>query len=427
MPTVALIGAQWGDEGKGKISDVLAAEADVMARFNGGNNAGHTVVAGGEKIVLRLVPVGILRPKVRCYVGRGVVVNPTYLLEELDRLAALGVAADHLMVDWHCHLILPYHIELDRAGDAALGSRRVGTTGRGIGPCYADKATRLGIRLADLYDDDASLRDKVSALAGRYEPLLAQLGAKVDINGVLEGLKATAPRLKKIGGDVAAAMRGEISSGAKVLLEGAHGLLLDLDYGTYPYVTSSSCHPASAYLGLGLPPACIDNVVGIAKAYQTRVGEGPMPTELEDDTGAYMQKRGNEVGATTGRPRRCGWLDLVILKYAVETAGLKMLALNKLDVLDGLPELKVCVGYELADRKYDRLIPPMDHLACAKPIYEELPGWEGSVAAARSYEELPAAARGYIEFVERYVGAPAAFLSTGPGREEGFLRRPVFT
>jgi adenylosuccinate synthase len=426
MPTVVLIGAQWGDEGKGKISDVLAAEADVMARFNGGNNAGHTVVAGGEKIVLRLVPVGILRPAVRCYIGRGVVVNPAYLLEELDRLAASGVAADHLMIDWHCHLILPYHIELDQAGDAALGDRRVGTTGRGIGPCYADKATRLGIRFADLYDDDASLRDKVSALASRYEPLLAKLGAKVDINDVLEGLKAAAPRLKKYGGDVAREMRAEIATGAKVLLEGAHGLLLDIDYGTYPYVTSSSCHPASAYLSLGLPPAGFDNVVGIAKAYQTRVGEGPMPTELNDETGAFMQKRGNEYGATTGRPRRCGWLDLAMLRYAVETAGIKMLALNKLDVLDGLPALKVGVGYEVGKGKYDYLLPPMDHLACAKPIYQELPGWEGSVAAARSYEELPAAARAYVEFIERWVGVPVAFLSTGPGREEGFMRRPAF-
>jgi len=425
MPTVAMVGAQWGDEGKGKVADVLSAEAAAMARFNGGNNAGHTVVIAGDKLVLRLVPVGILRPGVRCYLGRGCVVDPAYLLEELARLAALGVAVGGLKIDWHCHLILPYHVALDQAGDARLGRWRVGTTGRGIGPCYADRASRLGLRLADLYDEK-QLGERLAALAERHAPTLAALGAQVDEGRVRDELLAAAPKVKPYGADVPPLVRGELAAGERVLLEGAHGLLLDLDWGTYPFVTSSTVHPAGAASSLGIPAAAITTVVGVVKAYQTRVGEGPMPTELADDVGARLQQRGNEVGATTGRPRRCGWLDLVLLKYAVETAGITHLALNKLDVLDGVSPLKVCLGYELGDKKWDRLAMPMDHLACAKPIYEELPGWQGQVAGARGYDQLPAGAKDYIRVVEEYVGVPAAFVSTGAGREDGFLRQALW-
>jgi len=425
MPAVVMVGAQWGDEGKGKIADVLAGRVEVMARFNGGNNAGHTVVAGEEKVVLRLVPVGILRPGVRCYVGRGCVVNPTYLLEELDRLRALGVATDRLMVDWHCHLILPYHTALDAAGDAALGPWRVGTTGRGIGPCYGDRASRLGLRIADLYDD-ARLAERLAVLAARYEPLLNNLGANVRAGDVREMLRAAAPRLRPLVGDVARALRDDLRAGADVLLEGAHGLLLDPDYGTYPFVTSSVVHPAGAASGLGLPPAMLGPVLGVAKAYQTRVGEGPLPTELADDMGEYLRRRGNEYGSTTGRPRRCGWLDLALLKYAVQTAGIKYLALNKLDVLDGVTPIKVAVGYELDGGRYDAVPAPLDLLARARPVYKELAGWEGTVAGARAYGDLPPAAKSYIKFIEESCGAAVAFVSTGPGRDDGFFVRDVF-
>jgi len=425
MSVVAMVGAQWGDEGKGKIADVLSRECAAMARFNGGNNAGHTVVAGETKVVLRLVPVGILRPGVRCYVGRGCVVNPSYLLEELGRLAELGAAADNLTVDWHCHLILPYHIELDKAGDEALGRWRVGTTGRGIGPCYADRASRLGLRLADLFDE-GRLAQRLGALADRHGPTLKALKVKVDEKEVLAQLRAAAPKLAPYAGDVAAAMRGEVASGADVLLEGAHGLLLDVDLGTYPYVTSSTVHPAGACAGLGLPADAIGRVLGIAKAYQTRVGEGPFPTELSDDLGERLRKRGNEFGSTTGRPRRCGWLDLVLLKYCVDAAGIDLIALNKLDVLDGLESIKVCVGYELDGERLPGVPAPFDRLPDVRPVYEQLPGWKGGAAGATSFEALPPAARGYIEFVENYVGAAVAFVSTGPGRDEGFLRRGIF-
>jgi adenylosuccinate synthase len=426
MSVVAMIGAQWGDEGKGKIADVLSRECAAMARFNGGNNAGHTVVVGETKIVLRLAPVGILRPGVRCYVGRGCVVNPAYLLEELGRLHDLGVSTGELTVDWHCHLILPYHIELDKAGDEALGRWRVGTTGRGIGPCYADRASRLGLRLADLFDE-GRLAERLGALADRHGPTLRALGVAVDEKEALAGLREAAPQLEPYAGDVAAAMQGEVASGAEVLLEGAHGLLLDVDLGTYPYVTSSTIHPAGACAGLGLPADAIGRVVGIVKAYQTRVGEGPFPTELEDELGERLRKRGNEFGSTTGRPRRCGWLDLVLLKYAVDLAGIDLIALNKIDVLDGLESIKVCVGYELDGERLGGVPAPFDHLGRVVPVYEELGGWSEGVAGATSYGALPAAAKDYVNFVEDFVGAEIAFVSTGPGRDEGFLRRGIFS
>jgi adenylosuccinate synthase len=425
MSVVAMIGAQWGDEGKGKIADVLSREAAAMARFNGGNNAGHTVVVGDTKTVLRLAPVGILRPDVRCYVGRGCVVNPAYLLEELGRLRELGVKVDNLAVDWHCHLILPYHIELDKAGDEALGSRRIGTTGRGIGPCYADKAGRLGLRLADLFDEKR-LAERLGALADRHAPTLKALGVDVDEKEVLAGLQEAAPKLAPYAGDVAVAMRDEIASGAKVLLEGAHGLLLDLDYGTYPFVTSSTVHPGGAAAGLGLPCGSVDRVLGVVKAYQTRVGEGPFPTELDDELGERLRKRGNEYGSTTGRPRRCGWLDLVLLKFAVETTGVDLIALNKLDVLDGVEAVKVCVAYELDGERLERVPAPFDHIDKVTPVYEELPGWPEGASGATSYAALPAAAKAYVDFIEDFAQAEVAFVSTGPGREEGFLRLEIF-
>lgn len=425
MSVIAMIGAQWGDEGKGKVADILTSQAEVTARFNGGNNAGHTVVVGDRKIVLRLAPVGILRPGVRCYVGRGCVVNPWYLVEELGRVEEFGVADYELTVDWHCPLILPYHIKLDQAGDETLGRWRVGTTGRGIGPCYADKAARLGLRLADLFDEPR-LAERLGALADRHAPTLAALGVDVDEGKVLADLKELAPRLERYAGDVTAAVQEDVRRGAKVLLEGAHGLLLDVNYGTYPFVTSSTIHPAGAYTGLGLPPDAIDGVVGLVKAYQTRVGEGPFPTELEDDLGERLRSRGNEYGSTTGRPRRCGWLDLVLLKYAVDLAGIDYVALNKLDVLDGIEAVKVCVAYEWDGERLERVPAPFDRLSRVAPVYEELPGWKEGVAGATSYEALPAAARDYIKFIEDHVGAEVAFVSTGPSREEGFRRREVF-
>lgn len=425
MSVVAMIGAQWGDEGKGKIADVLSREAAAMARFNGGNNAGHTVVFGETKIVLRLVPVGILRPDVRCYVGRGCVVNPAYLLEELGRLRDLDVSADNLTVDWHCHLILPYHIELDKAGDETLGRWRLGTTGRGIGPCYADKAGRLGLRLADLFDEKR-LEERLGALADRHAPTLKALGVDVDEKEVMAGLKEAAPKLERYAGDVAAAMREEVAGGEKVLLEGAHGLLLDLNYGTYPFVTSSTVHAGGAAAGLGLPCGFVDRILGVVKAYQTRVGEGPFPTELEDEPGERLRQHGNEYGSTTGRPRRCGWLDLVLLKYSVEVAGVDLIALNKLDVLDGVEPVKVCVAYELDGERLERAPAPFDYLEKVKPVYEELPGWPDGASGATSYGALPAAAKGYVDFIEDFVGAEVALVSTGPSREEGFMRREIF-
>jgi adenylosuccinate synthase len=424
MSVIAMIGAQWGDEGKGKVADILTSQVEVTARFNGGNNAGHTVVVGDRKVVLRLAPVGILRPGVRCYVGRGCVVNPWYLLEELGRVEEFGVADYDLTVDWHCALILPYHIKLDQAGDEALGRWRVGTTGRGIGPCYADKAARLGLRLADLFDEPR-LAERLGALADRHAPTLAALGVEVDEREVLDGLKELSPRLERYAGDVTAAVQDDVRRGAKVLLEGAHGLLLDLDYGTYPFVTSSNVHPGGAAAGLGLPCGFVDSVLGVVKAYQTRVGEGPFPTELEDDVGEHLRTRGNEYGSTTGRPRRCGWLDLVLLKYAVETAGIDLIALNKLDVLDGVEPVKACVAYELDGERLERPPAPLDGLARVKPVYQELAGWPDGASGAASYAALPAAAKEYVDFIEDFVGAEVAFVSTGPSREDGFLRREI--
>jgi adenylosuccinate synthase len=425
MAVVAMVGAQWGDEGKGKVADVLSRRIGAMARFNGGNNAGHTVIIGDDKIVLRLVPVGILRPDVRCYVGRGCVVNPAYLLEELGRLADLGVSADKLMVDWHSHLILPYHIKLDQAGDETLGRWRVGTTGRGIGPCYADRASRLGLRFGDLFDDDR-LEGRLGALADRHGPTLRALGVEVDEAEVLAALREAAPKLKRYAGDVSRAMQEELAAGADVLLEGAHGLLLDVDLGTYPFVTSSNVHPGGAAAGLGLPAGFIGRTLGIVKAYQTRVGEGPFPTELDDDLGERLRKRGNEFGSTTGRPRRCGWLDLVLLKYTVDAAGIDMIALNKLDVLDGLDRVNVCVAYEMDGERLAGVPAPFNRLDDVTPVYEELPGWKEGVTGAREYEALPEAGRDYIRFIEDYVGAEVAIVSTGPERDDGFHRLEVF-
>ena len=424
MPVVAMVGAQWGDEGKGKIADVLAAQADVMARFNGGNNAGHTVVVAGAKMVLRLVPVGVLHPGVSCYIGRGCVVNPTYLLEELEGLRAAGVDTSRVMVDWHCHVILPYHIALDLVGDERLGAWRIGTTGRGIGPCYADRASRLGLRLADLYDADR-LRERLRAVASRYTGILGDAVPEGGERKVEEDLRAAASALMPYVGDTSSALRHHLARGDRVFLEGAHGFLLDLDFGSFPFVTSSNVHPAAAATSLGFPAAAIGNVLGVVKAYQTRVGEGPMPTELADDVGRRLQTKGNEYGATTGRPRRCGWLDLVLLKYAVEAMGVTSVALNKIDVLDDLETVAVCVAYEEGGERKATPPVPFDRLARVRPVYEELHGWTGAAGAA-SWEDLPAAARAYVAYIERYVGAPVIFISTGAAREEGFFRRSLW-
>ncbi|MBE0618644.1 MAG: adenylosuccinate synthase [Proteobacteria bacterium] len=420
MPNVVVVGAQWGDEGKGKIVDIYSREAQGVVRFQGGNNAGHTLVVGGEKVILHLIPSGILNPGTVCCIGNGVVVDAGVLLREIEGLQERGKfpGAEALVLSEAAHLILPCHKAVDVAREARAGSQKIGTTGRGIGPCYEDKAARRGVRVGDLLHP-AALRDGVRRLLDERNALLAHLGAETfDAGAVTEELEAQGERLRPFIGDVAARVHDWMAAGRNVLFEGAQGTLLDLDHGTYPFVTSSNTLAGAACTGAGVGPRDLDAVIGITKAYATRVGEGPFPTELHDATGDRLRERGAEFGSTTGRPRRCGWLDLVALRDACRLNGLTGLAVTKLDVLQDLEEVRVCVHYRLDGSATDRVPSRAEDLARCEPVYETLPGWSQNTAQAESLEDLHPNARRLLDYIADATGCPVILVSVGPGREE---------
>ena len=421
---VVVIGTQWGDEGKGKIVDWLAEEAGGVVRFQGGHNAGHTLVIGGRKTILRLIPSGILHPKVSVYIGNGVVLSPTALLQEIGELEAAGVEVrSRLKISPACPLVLPYHVAIDQAREGSMGDAKIGTTGRGIGPTYEDKVARRAIRVQDLLVPER-LAAKLGKALEFHNFVLTGLYKRdpVPYQATLDALLALAPQIAPMVADVSALLNASRVRGESLLFEGAQGSLLDVDHGTYPYVTSSNCLAGAAAAGAGVSPHCLDYVLGIAKAYTTRVGTGPFPTELTDDIGAGIAKRGNEFGSVTGRPRRCGWLDMPALTRSLQLNGVDGLCITKLDVLDGMSEVRVATGY-LVDGKPQPLLPPgADEVAACVPVYETLPGWSESTVGVTRFDALPANARAYLERIEQLAGVPITMVSTGPDRAETILR-----
>ena len=427
MANVAVIGAQWGDEGKGKVVDWLASRADVVVRFQGGHNAGHTLVVGSETYKLSLLPSGLVRGKLGV-IGNGVVIDPVALLAEIDRVRKQGldVTPETLRIADNAPLILPLHSALDRAREGARGDRKIGTTGRGIGPAYEDKVARRAIRVADLAEPE-TLSDKLDELLLHHNTLLAGLGAETfEKQGLLDHLLALAPRVLPFAEPVWERLDELRRAGKRILFEGAQAVMLDIDHGTYPFVTSSNTVAATAASGTGIGPSAVGFVLGIAKAYTTRVGSGPFPTELHDATGKLLGERGHEFGTNTGRPRRCGWFDAVLVRQAVKVGGVQGLALTKLDVLDGLPDLQICVGYELGGEVLRRLPASPRAQASVVPIYETVKGWSGSTRGARSWADLPAQAIKYVRRIEELVEAPVTLLSTSPERDDTILVRDPF-
>ena len=425
---VVVVGTQWGDEGKGKIVDWLTDNAQGVVRFQGGHNAGHTLVIGGKKTVLHLIPSGILREGVSCYIGNGVVLSPEALLKELDQLEAAGVSAEaRLRVSEACPLILPYHQALDVAREAARGDRKIGTTGRGIGPAYEDKVARRAIRLQDLAHPKR-FSEKLEELLEYHNFTLTQYfkAPAVDFRKTLDETMALAPRLNKLVADVPRALYDAHRAGENLLFEGAQGTLLDIDHGTYPFVTSSNCVAGAAAAGAGVGPGMLHYVLGITKAYTTRVGSGPFPTELSDDVGLHLATRGNEFGSTTGRPRRCGWFDAAALKRSIQINGVSGLCVTKLDVLDGVEEVKICTGYKIGATTSDILPVGAEDLAQCEPIYETLPGWSDTTVGVQLLEKLPVNAQKYLARIEEICGVPVDMISTGPDREETIVRRHPF-
>ncbi|MEI7445346.1 MAG: adenylosuccinate synthase [Burkholderiales bacterium] len=425
---VVVIGTQWGDEGKGKVVDWLTEQAQGVVRFQGGHNAGHTLVIGGRKQVLRLIPSGILRPAVTCYIGSGVVLSPEALLQEIDELERAGVAVrDRLRISGTCPLILPYHVALDRAREAKRGDAKIGTTGRGIGPAYEDKVGRRAVRVRDLFAPE-QLRAKVREVLDFHNfALVNYYGAQaLDPDQVVDDALKLAPRVAPMVADVPAELAAATRRGDRLLFEGAQGALLDVDHGTYPYVTSSNCIAGAAAPGAGVGPQQLDYVLGIAKAYTTRVGSGPFPTELFDDVGRHLATKGNEFGSVTGRPRRCGWFDAVAMRRSIQLNGVSGLCVTKLDVLDGLPSVKICTGYRRAGQPVDLLPFGAEDVATCEPLYEELPGWTGTTFGVRSWDGLPSGAQRYLERLSELVGAPIDMVSTGPDRDETILLRHPF-
>ena len=417
---IAVLGAQWGDEGKGKIVDLLTRHFSIVARYQGGHNAGHTVYAGGRKFVLRLLPSGILHEGITCVIGNGLVVDPQALFAEIDELGRAGIAVgDRLVISDKAHLILPYHRELDLLSEARRGERRIGTTSRGIGPAYEDKIARRGVRVGDLANAD-SLEEAVQQNVAARNRLIAD--STMDWRQVLTELKAAWTRMAPWVADVSLFLARAREAGRSIMFEGAQGTLLDIDHGTYPYVTSSNATIGGALTGLGIGPRAIDGVLGVAKAYTTRVGEGPLPTELTGELGNRLRESGQEFGAVTGRPRRCGWYDAVAVRYAVRVNGLDALALTKLDVLDGLDEVQVCTAYRCRGATLTEMPGELSQLAACEPIYERLPGWTSPSAGVRDFDRLPEEARAYIARLEEITGVPAAVVSTGSAREDTIIR-----
>ncbi len=420
---IAVLGAQWGDEGKGKIVDLLTPHFSIVARYQGGHNAGHTVSVKGTKFVLRLMPSGILHPGTVCVIGNGVVVDPVALFGEMDQLRALGIEVDgRVVVSTRAHLILPYHRELDVLSEARRGERKIGTTSRGIGPAYEDKIGRRGIRVGDLGDPSsaAALEDAVRENVETRNRLIGD--THVDWRVVLDDLRAHWARLAPCVRDVSLFLARARAAGQWTMYEGAQGTMLDIDHGTYPYVTSSNGTVGGVCTGLGVPPSAVDGVLGVMKAYITRVGDGPLPTELTDATGERLRQLGNEFGAVTGRPRRCGWFDAVVARYAARVNGLDAIAMTKLDVLDGFDQIPVCVGYRVGDTVLTEFPGELGTLSACEPVFDVLPGWSRPTAGVRRFEDLPAEAHRYIAHVEQVVGVPVGIVSTGADREDTILR-----
>jgi adenylosuccinate synthase len=420
MPATIVLGTQWGDEGKGKIVDLLAADADLVVRYHGGNNAGHTLVVNGEKTILNLVPAGVLHPGKVCVMGPGMVVDPEILVREIDALKARGYLGDDrwLRLSEQAHVILPYHRALDRARERLREAGAIGTTGRGIGPAYEDKMARTGVRMGDLFDA-GDLRDTLARSLREKNELFPFLGERpVTVDEILATIDTYRERLAPYVTDTGAEVRAAIAAGKRVLLEGAQGMLLDVDHGTYPFVTSSNCVAGAAAAGAGIPPKAITRVVGITKAYTTRVGGGPFPTELTDAVGERLRADGDEYGATTGRPRRCGWFDAVVVRHAIALSGVDGLAVTKLDVLTGMNPIRMCVAYELDGRRL--ALPPATQRGWrdAVPVYEEFPGWTEPLGRVRALGDLPANARRYLDALTAAAGAPLVLLSIGAGREQ---------
>ena len=417
---LAVLGAQWGDEGKGKIVDLLTPRFDIVARYQGGPNAGHTVYVNGTKFVLRLIPSGILHPDVVCVIGNGVVVDPQALFSELDELTRNGInVKNRLFVSDKAHLILPYHRDLDLLSEARRGERKIGTTSRGIGPAYEDKIGRRGIRAGDLADP-RGLEQNVRANVEARNRLVQD--SHMEWQPVLQQLLESGVRLLPIVRDISLMLAEAMRAGQSILFEGAQGTLLDIDHGTYPYVTSSNASIGGVCTGLGVGPRAINGVLGVVKAYTTRVGEGPLPTELTGEMGNRLRDSGNEYGAVTGRPRRCGWYDAVAVRYGVRINGLDALALTKLDVLDGLERIEICTAYRCGSRTLTEFPSDLSQLAACEPIYESMPGWDTPTRGARRFFDLPENARRYIARLEQVSGVPAAIVSTGSDREDTILR-----
>jgi adenylosuccinate synthase len=426
MPAIVLLGAQWGDEGKGKATDLLGSRVDAVVKFNGGNNAGHTIVVGSEKYALHLLPSGILTPGCTPIIGNGVVVDLGVLFEEIDGLNARGVDTSRLVVSAAAHVITPYNRTLDKVTERFLGSRKLGTTGRGIGPTYADKMARVGIRVQDLFDADV-LREKVTgALSFKNQVLVKVYNRRgFDIDAVVDELLGYADRLRPMVADTALLLSRMLDEGRTVVLEAGQATQLDVDHGTYPFVTSSNATAGGACTGSGIPPTRITGVIAIGKAYTTRVGEGPFPTELLDVKGDRLREAGAEFGTTTGRPRRCGWFDAVIARYAARINGVTDFVLTKLDVLTGMEEVPVCVAYEVDGVRQDEMPMTQSEFAKAVPIYETFPGWAEDISEARKIDDLPRSARDYVAALEEMIGAPISAIGVGPGRDETITVRDL--
>jgi adenylosuccinate synthase len=430
MPAIVLLGAQWGDEGKGKATDLLGHRVQYVVRYQGGNNAGHTVVIptknGPEKFALHLLPSGILTPEVVPVIGNGVVIDPAVLLNEIKGLNERGIDTSKLKISADAHIITSYHVMLDKTIERFLGKSKIGTTGRGIGPAYGDKVSRVGIRVQDLYDESI-LRKKVEgSLASKNQTLVKVYNRRaVDVAAIVTELLSYADKLKPYLANTSLLLHEALERGDNVLLEGGQGTLLDVDHGTYPFVTSSNPTAGGAATGSGIGPTKITRVIGIVKAYTTRVGEGPFPTELIDENGERLRQIGGEVGTTTGRPRRCGWYDAVVARYATRINGLTDFFLTKLDVLSGFKEIPVCVAYEIDGKRYDEMPMTQTQFHHAKPIYEMMPGWDEDISNARKFEDLPVNAQKYVEFLEKISGAPMSAIGVGQHRDATISRRDL--
>lgn len=424
MPTLVIVGAQWGDEAKGKLVDVLGAEAEMVVRYSGGNNAGHTVIANGQEFKFHLIPAGILHPNVVSILGGGMVVCPKGLLEELDRTRAQKAELGTLRISSAAHVVFPYHRLLDSLEEEARGTNKIGTTSRGIGPAYQDKVARIGIRMSEFVHPSVFPK-RLREVLDVKNRMLAMFGQQpIDFDSLLAEYSAYADRLRPFVADVEAEVQDAVYGGKRVMFEGAQGAFLDLDSGTYPYVTSSHPTAGGATLGTGIGPRSIDSVLGVCKAYTTRVGAGPFPTELLDDVGEWIRQHGKEYGTTTGRGRRCGWLDLVVLRHSARLNSLSGLVVTRLDILSGFETVKVAVGYELEGTRVESVPQDAMEFAKAKPIYEELPGWSGDLRGVRRFEDLPHTCRDYLARMEQFTGVPVAIVSVGPDREETIVVRP---